>query len=128
MGLIRLSVKVGLAATAVYYLKEEGVWKDSDISLKALDKLKQTSEPYVQQIKAQVPLELPKLPETEEMHQLVGNYWNKGVLASFDFLQNLPGHVTVWTEKGVDMVLQNEDIKKFIEDLSNSSKESVKNK
>ncbi|KAL3280295.1 hypothetical protein HHI36_017785 [Cryptolaemus montrouzieri] len=126
MGIIRLAVKVGLAGTAVYYLKEEGVWNESEVSLKSLDKLKETVNPHLEQIKAQVPLKLPKLPESEHIHHTIGIYWNKGVIATFDFLRHLPSHFSTWTDKGVDKVLENEEVKKFFDNLRNSSEPNKK--
>ncbi|XP_045463487.1 MICOS complex subunit MIC13 homolog QIL1 [Harmonia axyridis] len=117
MGLISFAVKLGVAGTAIYYMKKEGLWDDSEVSLKALDRLKEVSQPHLEQIKAQVPLDLPKLPETEQMHQMVGVYWNRGILATFDFLQHLPTHVSNWTDKGMDMALKNEEVKKLIENF-----------
>lgn len=54
----RFAVKVGLAGTAIYYMKKEGIWNESELSLKALDKLNEASKPHLDQIKAQVPLEV----------------------------------------------------------------------
>ncbi|XP_044760992.1 MICOS complex subunit MIC13 homolog QIL1 isoform X2 [Coccinella septempunctata] len=100
-------------------MKKEGVWNDSEVSLKALDRLKEASKPHFDQLKEQVPLDLqlPKLPETEQMHQMVGVYWNRGVIATFNFLQNLPTHVSNWTDKGLDIALKNDEIKKFVDNL-----------
>lgn len=54
----RFTIKVGLASAAVYYVKEQGVWKNSNESIKTYEKLKETVKPYAQDLKAQIPIEV----------------------------------------------------------------------
>lgn len=56
--LFRFAVKVGLATAAVYYVKDQGVWKNSNESIKTYEKLKETVKPYVQDLKSQIPIEV----------------------------------------------------------------------
>jgi adenylosuccinate synthase len=49
---------VGLAATAVYYLNKEGVWKESHESLKTYNRLNTTLEPYIKEVQKQIPFEV----------------------------------------------------------------------
>jgi hypothetical protein len=34
------------------------------------------------------------------------NYWNKGVIASFVFLRNLPNKTTEWSKQGYEYVVR----------------------
>lgn len=54
----RFAVKVGVATAAVYYLKEQDVWKSSNDSIKTLEKVKDSCKPLVQDIKTQIPFEV----------------------------------------------------------------------
>lgn len=58
--LYRFGVKVGIAAGAVYYLSEQGVWKSSDESIKIYGKLNTILSPYVKQVTEKVPIEVGK--------------------------------------------------------------------
>lgn len=55
---LRFAVKVGVATAAVYYIKEQDVWKSSNESIKTIEKLKDGCKPYVQEIKTQIPIEV----------------------------------------------------------------------
>ncbi|KAJ8950706.1 hypothetical protein NQ318_012786 [Aromia moschata] len=125
--MIKFAVKVGLATAAIYYVKEQNVWKNSNESLKTYEKLKETVKPYVQEAKSQIPIELPALPETDGLPSLVKQSWNAGVLATFKFLAESPRTVSNWSKKGVEKALENEGIKNFIESFS-SAKSSVETK
>lgn len=56
--LYRFGIKVGIAAGAVYYLSEQGVWKSSDESHKIYGKLNTILSPYVKQVTEKVPIEV----------------------------------------------------------------------
>ncbi|KAJ3641125.1 hypothetical protein Zmor_027643 [Zophobas morio] len=112
--MIRFAIKAGLAAGAVYYIKEEGIWKESQEALKAYDKLNTAMEPYVGEIRKQIPFELPKIPASDRTTENIQLYWNKGVTSSFEFLSELPGLVSTWTRNGVNAVLENPEVKKLL--------------
>lgn len=54
----RFGIKVGIAAGTVYYLSEQGVWKNSDEAHKVYDKLNTALSPYVKQVTEKVPIEV----------------------------------------------------------------------
>lgn len=54
----RFGIKVGIAAGAVYYLNEQGVWKDSEETQKIYGKLNTIASPYVKQVTEQLPFEV----------------------------------------------------------------------
>lgn len=56
----RFGVKVGIAAGAVYYLKEEGVFKSSDEAHQVYGKINNALQPYLQEAKKQLPIEAIK--------------------------------------------------------------------
>ncbi|EFA11746.1 MICOS complex subunit MIC13 homolog QIL1 [Tribolium castaneum] len=113
--MFRFAIKVGLAASAVYYLNNEGIWKESKESLKAYDKLNTTLEPYVQEARKQVPFELPQFPSGGSKVYNVQVCWNKGVTATFQFLSELPHKVNKWADEGISAILQNPDMQKVFE-------------
>jgi hypothetical protein len=113
--MFRFSIKVGLAATAVYYLNKEGVWKESHESLKTYNRLNTTLEPYIKEVQKQIPIELPEIPKNERTSQTVKLYWNKGVLSTFQFLSELPHLLNTWTQNGITAILENPDVKMFLE-------------
>ncbi|XP_060526107.1 MICOS complex subunit MIC13 homolog QIL1 [Cylas formicarius] len=124
--MIKFAVKVGLAASAVYYTKQQGIWRDSDESLKAYNKIKSELCPYVKQITSRVPIELPQVPKADSATLLLKQCWNKGVHASFVFLINLPEYTKEYTRKGLETLTSNEDLKKFIDSFSTESNEPTK--
>lgn len=54
----RFGIKAGIAAGAVYYLNEQGVWKDSEEAHKIYGKLNTVLTPYAKQISEQVSFEV----------------------------------------------------------------------
>lgn len=57
----RFGIKVGIAAGAVYYLKEQGVFKSSDEAHQVYGKINNALQPYVQEVKKQIPIEVNKM-------------------------------------------------------------------
>ncbi|XP_019869713.1 MICOS complex subunit MIC13 homolog QIL1 isoform X2 [Aethina tumida] len=121
MGIIKLAVKVGLAAGAVYYIKDQGVWKESEETQKTCQELKSTINPYIRDLKAQIPIELPEIPETENLLQSTKQYWNKGVQSAFEHLTKSPEYISEWTKKGYESVMQNKEISNLVGSLNNKS-------
>ncbi|CAH0559605.1 unnamed protein product [Brassicogethes aeneus] len=119
MGIIGFAVKVGLAGGAVYYINNQGVWsQDSQESVKTYNNIKTSINPYIDDIKAQIPIELPKIPETDNLWQMGRQYWNKGVQATFQHLSNSPQYIKEWTQNGLNSAMENEGIKSFVESFS----------
>lgn len=54
----RFGVKVAIAGSAVYYLAEQGVWKNSDEAHKVYGKINSAVCPYIKQVTSQVPIEV----------------------------------------------------------------------
>lgn len=56
--IFRFAVKLGLAGGAVYYVADQGVWKDSTETTKLFEKINEGLKPYLQEAKAQIPIEV----------------------------------------------------------------------
>lgn len=54
----RFGIKVGIAAGAVYYLKEQGVFRSSDEAHQVYGKINNALQPYVQEVKKQLPVQV----------------------------------------------------------------------
>lgn len=54
----RFGIKVGIAVGAVYYIKEQGVFKSSDDAHQVYGKINNALQPYVQELKKQLPVEV----------------------------------------------------------------------
>ncbi|CAH1982773.1 unnamed protein product [Acanthoscelides obtectus] len=102
-------------------MKEQGIWKPSDESIKTLEKMKHTVNPYVDTVKKQIPFEVPKLPQSESLSSLIKQSWNAGVMATFAFLANLPNKVEDWKTGGMQTITKNPDMKKFLDSFSSKN-------
>ncbi|XP_030756719.1 MICOS complex subunit MIC13 homolog QIL1 isoform X2 [Sitophilus oryzae] len=118
--MIKFAIKAAIAGTAVYYIKEQGIFNKSDESIESYRKLKQAVSPYIQDVTSQIPIELPEIPPTDNVSQLATEYWNRGVRASFAFLVRLPECSKHYIKKGVDQVLENPEVKKFVDSFSST--------
>ncbi|XP_067006498.1 MICOS complex subunit MIC13 homolog QIL1 [Anabrus simplex] len=108
--LIRFGAKVGIAYGVVYYTAQEGIWSGSEGSLQAYKKLYDVAAPYV----IESPLKVPDLPKTDQISFLTQHYWNKGVIAAFAFLMQIPDKTVEWSKLGYEMAkeqLQQKDVK-----------------
>ncbi|ERL85466.1 hypothetical protein D910_02885 [Dendroctonus ponderosae] len=120
-GFFRFAIKAGLAASAIYYVREQGVWKNSDETIETGKRLKSAVSPYIEEVKAQIPIELPVVPQTENACQLAKEYWNAGVRATFAFLVKLPDYSCEYTKKGRDKLMENPEIKNFVNSFSSAN-------
>jgi hypothetical protein len=50
--------------------------------------------------------QVPELPKVEELSFLAKNYWNKGVIASFVFLSDLPNQTAQLSKQGYEYVVK----------------------
>jgi hypothetical protein len=50
--------------------------------------------------------QVPELPKIEEVSFMAKNYWNKGVIASFVYLRNLPNKTAEWSKQGYEYVVR----------------------
>ncbi|VEN34738.1 unnamed protein product [Callosobruchus maculatus] len=121
-----LAVKIGIASAAVYYMKEQGIWRPSDESIKTLDKMKLTVQPYVETVKKQIPFEAPTLPEAENLSSIVKQSWNAGVIATFAFLANLPNKMGEWKDTGMKSIMESPDMKKLLDSFSSKTEQQSK--
>jgi hypothetical protein len=53
--------------------------------------------------------QVPQLPKVDELCFTAKNYWNKGVIASFIFLSNLPNKSIEWSKQGYEYVVRQMD-------------------
>ncbi|XP_069674933.1 MICOS complex subunit MIC13 homolog QIL1-like [Periplaneta americana] len=100
--LLKFGIKAGMVGGVVYYTVDEGVWKDSEHTTQLYSKIYKTVAPYVKE----VPVEVPELPKMDEISFMAKNYWNKGVVASFIFLSDLPNKTTEWSKQGYDYIVK----------------------
>jgi hypothetical protein len=56
--------------------------------------------------------QVPELPKVDEISFIAKNYWNKGVIASFAFLGNLPTKMTEWSKQGYEYVIRQTELSK----------------
>nr|CAI5833954.1 unnamed protein product [Callosobruchus analis] len=124
--MIKLAVKIGIASAAVYYMKEQGIWRPSDESIKTLDKMKLAAQPYVETVKKQIPFEAPTLPEAESVSSVVKQSWNAGVIATFTFLADLPKKVGEWKDSSMKSIMESPDMKKLLDSFSSSTVQQSK--
>lgn len=68
-------------------------------------------------------LQIPELPQSNQVSYLTKRYWNQGVTATFVYLSNLPETACSYVKKGINQAQQNPEIKKFYESLSAPSQE-----
>jgi hypothetical protein len=50
--------------------------------------------------------QVPELPKVEEISFLAKNYWNKGVIASFVLLSDLPNQTAQLSKQGYEYVVK----------------------
>lgn len=68
---------------------------------------------------------MPKLPETNEVSYLAKYYWNKGVIASFGFLSNIPSYIGDMSKQGMNAILDNSEIKNLMLDTTDKTPKKV---
>ncbi|XP_066149831.1 MICOS complex subunit MIC13 homolog QIL1-like [Euwallacea fornicatus] len=122
MGIITFAIKAGLAGTAVYYVRNQGIWNTSEEAIEASKRVKTAVDPYLNDLLRQIPFELPNVPESENMCQLTKEYWNVGVKTTFRFLVQLPSCSRALMRKGADFLLENPEIRKFVDSFSSAPK------
>ncbi|KAL1513247.1 hypothetical protein ABEB36_002680 [Hypothenemus hampei] len=118
--MIKFSIKAGLATAAIYYVREQGIWRNSDEAIEASNKIKSAVKPYVDEVKAQIPIEMPKIPETDNICQTAQQYWNLGVRATFSFLVHLPDYSKEYANKGADALLGNQEVANLFNSFTSS--------
>ncbi|XP_022919362.1 MICOS complex subunit MIC13 homolog QIL1 [Onthophagus taurus] len=116
--MFRFAIKCGLAGAAVYYVSDQGVWKESKETTKLYNKINDFLCPYMKQAQAQLPIEIPELPSTGRISYLMKQYWNHGVTATFIYIGDLPQNVTKLTKSGIDAIKGNEEMKKLMDGFS----------
>ncbi|XP_076259576.1 MICOS complex subunit MIC13 homolog QIL1-like isoform X2 [Rhynchophorus ferrugineus] len=123
--MIKFAIKAAIAGTAVYYVNEQGIWNKSEESIQSYKRLRTAVDPYIQEVTKQIPVELPEIPQTDNVPQLGKECWNRGVKASFAFLVKLPNYTVEYSNKAVDALLANDEIKKFVDSFSSSEPKSA---
>ncbi|PSN37660.1 hypothetical protein C0J52_05629, partial [Blattella germanica] len=56
--------------------------------------------PYIKE----VPVEVPELSKIPDLCYTTKNYWNKGVMTSFEFVSNLLNKTVQWSKQGYEYV------------------------
>lgn len=54
----RFTVKAGIVVGAVYYVNEQGLWRESTETTKLYEKLCAATSPYIKQAKSHLPIEV----------------------------------------------------------------------
>lgn len=120
----RFAIKASVAGGFTYYTVQEGLWSDSKDSIKLYCKVYNKVAPYVKEnipkelatevytliymlwyifpfnlwyqetMFANFCFKIPDLPSVTDVSRIVKSSWNKGVIATFQFLSNLPEHTS----------------------------------
>lgn len=91
MGLIRFTVKASLVGGIIYYSVQQGVWSKHEDSLQIYDKLNDNIVPYVKgHVPSKVINEVSAIPKATDLKNYIKINWNKGVIATIEFIQNQP--------------------------------------
>jgi len=115
--MIKFGLKVGIAAGACYYLAEEGVWKESTETSKLYSRLGNAISPMIKEVTAQVPIQIPELPNSKCISYMTKQYWNAGVTNTFSFIGDLPEHISGWTESGMKALGENPEVRKLVDSV-----------
>ncbi|KAF7269186.1 hypothetical protein GWI33_017762 [Rhynchophorus ferrugineus] len=107
--MIKFAIKAAIAGTAVYYVNEQGIWNKSEESIQSYKRLRTAVDPYIQEVTKQIPVELPEIPQTDNVPQLV----------------KLPNYTVEYSNKAVDALLANDEIKKFVDSFCSEPKSAV---
>ncbi|KAF7991257.1 hypothetical protein HCN44_002819 [Aphidius gifuensis] len=125
MGLIKFAVKSSIVGGLIYYTVEEGLWSNSDDSIKFCTKLYNNITPYltnntVKDVVKDKCVVLNDLPNISTMTNCARGMWNIGVKKSINYVSELPTHAT----NGVDTVMSSPTIKNAIESFKNSNEQT----
>ncbi|XP_033225278.1 MICOS complex subunit MIC13 homolog QIL1 isoform X2 [Belonocnema kinseyi] len=122
MGLLRFALKTTVAGGLVYFTIQEGLWSKPEESVKIYGKIYNKVAPFVKEnVPKGVINEIPDLPSTTDISDVLRNSWNKGVMTSMKFIYELPTH----TSNGVNKILEIPAIK---EAFGSVKSDSVTNK
>uniref|UniRef100_A0A182KAE9 MICOS complex subunit MIC13 n=1 Tax=Anopheles christyi TaxID=43041 RepID=A0A182KAE9_9DIPT len=102
--MFRFAVKVGLAGSAVYYSKQEGIWEED--TEKVYERYATAMKPHIESLKQQIPLDIPALPSSGELCFVTKHYYNEGVKNTIHFIHRLPCYAGQWAKKGSDAIKQ----------------------
>uniref|UniRef100_A0ABD2XBR9 MICOS complex subunit MIC13 n=1 Tax=Trichogramma kaykai TaxID=54128 RepID=A0ABD2XBR9_9HYME len=99
-GALGVAIKSSIAGGITYYTVQEGLWSSPEDSAKLYDKLYKNISPIIQKnVPQEVIKEVHELPSLGNMRSCAASYYNKGVLATFQFLADLPTHISNGIER-----------------------------
>ncbi|KAF5286834.1 hypothetical protein FQA39_LY00367 [Lamprigera yunnana] len=126
--MIKFAIKTGIVCGSIYYASQEGLWRGGDESTKLCGKIYNAFNPYYLQLKQQVPVDIPDLPQSLEVRYVLKQTWNKGVTGFFVFLSNVPNYISGYTKCGVKLLMSNENVKKMYQSVVPSVGNNEENK
>ncbi|XP_063982001.1 uncharacterized protein LOC135165025 [Diachasmimorpha longicaudata] len=114
MGIIRLAVKSSLAGGFIYYTAQEGLWSSAEDTIKFYEKIYNKITPYVKEyVSSEITTGIATVPSATTMIGCSRGVWNKGVKISFEFLSELPSHMS----NGIDSLMSLPAIKDSVESI-----------
>ncbi|XP_053682961.1 MICOS complex subunit MIC13 homolog QIL1 [Sabethes cyaneus] len=100
--MFRFAIKASLAGGAVYYSRQEGIWKENTDEV--YERYSKALQPHLASVKQQLPFEVPALPKSGELCFLTSHYYNQGVKNTIYFIHRIPCYLGQWTKKATDAV------------------------
>ncbi|XP_064596311.1 MICOS complex subunit MIC13-like [Liolophura sinensis] len=93
--LLKTAAKVAIGIGAVYVTVDQGVWRDSSMGTRALNKVRNSVLPTTNEY-------INSVPSLAEVNISVLDKWNTGVKKVFGFLAETPSTVSSYSRQAVD--------------------------
>ncbi|XP_058459474.1 MICOS complex subunit MIC13 homolog QIL1 isoform X1 [Malaya genurostris] len=100
--MLKILIKTGLAGSAVYYTRNEGIWNEN--TDKVYERYSSAMQPHIASVKQQIPIDVPALPKSGELCFLTTHYYNAGVKNTIYFIHRLPCYLGQWTKQTSDAI------------------------
>ncbi|XP_058831048.1 MICOS complex subunit MIC13 homolog QIL1 [Topomyia yanbarensis] len=100
--MLKFIAKNGLAGSAVYYTRKEGIWNENTDQV--YERYSSALQPHIASVKQQIPIDVPALPKSGELCFLTTHYYNAGVKNTINFIHRLPCYMGQWTKKASDAI------------------------
>ncbi|XP_055627677.1 MICOS complex subunit MIC13 homolog QIL1-like [Toxorhynchites rutilus septentrionalis] len=100
--MLRFAIKAGLAGGAVYYSRQEGIWKENTDEV--YERYCKALQPHLTSVRQYLPVEVPALPSSGEVNFLTKHYYNEGVKNTIYFIHRIPCYMGQWTKQASDAV------------------------
>ncbi|XP_058459475.1 MICOS complex subunit MIC13 homolog QIL1 isoform X2 [Malaya genurostris] len=92
--MLKILIKTGLAGSAVYYTRNEGIWNEN--TDKVYERYSSAMQPHIASV--------PALPKSGELCFLTTHYYNAGVKNTIYFIHRLPCYLGQWTKQTSDAI------------------------